>query len=601
MANILVIDDEAIVREPIAASLRAHGHIVNCASNAKSALELAQSHHPDLILLDIHMPQRDGLAFLQDLRAIPATASIPVLLLSGSSDKAIIVQAAKLGVQGYILKAAFSLPQLLTRIQTLTAPKNAAPAEPAKKLSVAPATPSTSPALPSNPGGSRHSPVPGEARVPTTPPVPGNSEDIPQLLTRDECIRRVKDAIGTKTLGGVAANVIAMAASPATDLSELGSVISRDPVLSARVLQVANSAAFATRGKAILTIQDAVRQVGISAIRDIAAAMGVFDAIPRPGPGGFNPLRCWQHSLAVAQLSQHLAGVADPTKVGLAYLVGLCHDLGEILLHTCFETEFNQVLQIHARTQKPLPELEKKMLGAKRSELADLLLIHLGLPPVIRQPIESFHRQSPTSSTESPDILCQILRLSDLYANGLLLASDGSSLLTLVTVADARRTLGTDHPRLPDPQVLCSNVTILTGMLARLVPDELGRLLQPLHPKTAAKVFIARHPALSAWDPLTAALQIMSQEVTLLDRLPTPAESSDHTHLAIFAPSPTAKGFDASAVDVASAPFTPATTLWAVCSTDTREKPNTPSRLSPVLLPMTLDRLGEFLAPVTLS
>jgi hypothetical protein len=281
--------------------------------------------------------------------------------------------------------------------------------------------------------------------------------------------------------------------------------------------------------------------------------------------------------------------------------VGLCHDLGEILLHTCFEAEFNQVLQIHARTQKPLPELEEKMLGAQRAELADLLLVHLGLPSIIRQPIESFHRQSPASRTEKPDILCQILRLADLYANGLLLASDGSSQLTLITTIEARRTLGTDHPPLPDQQVLRSNVTVLTGLLARLAPDELGRLLQPLHPKTAAKVFIARHPSISAWDPLTAALQIMSQDVTLHDRLPTPAECSEHTHLAIFAPSVTAKSFDVSAVDVASAPFTPATTLWAVCSKDTQEKTKSPSKRSPVLLPMILDRMPVFLAPSTLS
>jgi CheY-like chemotaxis protein/HD-like signal output (HDOD) protein len=582
MADILVIDDEAIVREPIAGSLRAHGHRVHSAGSGAEALEHVRQHTPDLILLDINMPQRDGISLLKAFREDRATAAVPVVLLSSSTDKTVILKAAKLGIQGYILKSAFSLRELLARIDTLV-PRQAAPSPPPPPPLPAPSSrsPSNSPlptAVP--PSSARPSLATASASTPSA-----------QALTRDDCIRRVKEAIGTKTLGGVAPQVIAMATSPTTDLSELGGLISRDPVLSARVLQVANSPAFATSGRMILTIQDAVRQIGVSAIRDVAAAMGVFDAIPRSDGAGFNPLRCWRHSLAVAQLAQYLAAAVDPSKAGLAYLIGLCHDLGEILLHTCFEAEFAQIHQSHALTHEPLPEMERKMFGARPSELADILLIHLGLPPVIRSPIEVFHRHGASSRWENCDSLGKILQLADHYANGLLLASNGSSPVTLLTNTDMRDLFKEEPPPVPDRQVLRSNVTVLTGMLARLAPDALERLLQPLHPKAAGvSVYVARHPAISPWDAVAAALDGMAERVQLADHLPDAQEAAGFSHLVVLAPAVTAQGFSAGAVEAAATHF--AGIFWLVNAHDA--KATAGGALTPAQAPVTLDQLHAF-------
>ena len=122
MATILVIDDEAVVREPISASLRAHGHQVTCAGDGPTAMKSLQANVPDLILLDLRMPTMDGLAVLRELRAAPATAAVPVLLLSAVTDKALVLQVAKLNIQGYILKSAFSLDELLERVRRITSP-----------------------------------------------------------------------------------------------------------------------------------------------------------------------------------------------------------------------------------------------------------------------------------------------------------------------------------------------------------------------------------------------------------------------------------------------------------------------------------------------
>jgi HD-like signal output (HDOD) protein/DNA-binding response OmpR family regulator len=562
MANILLIDDEAVIREPIAAVLHANGHKVSCASDPATAIKAVEQLTPELVLLDIQLGNADGLSLLSDFRARPALVSTPVLLLTGVADKSVILRAAKLGVQGYILKSTFSTKELLTRVDgVLNGIK-----------------------------GNGH--LAATSQPPGTPPAhdPPEENAAAPLLTRDESIQRVKETLGAKTLSGVVMQVIKMAASPTTDLSELGAVIARDSFLSARVLQVANSAAFTTSSKTIFDIHDALRQIGCATVRDIAAAMGVFDAVP-PRPGAaFDPVRSWQHSLTVAHLCQHLASASQPDQAGIAYLVGLCHDLGEVLLHTYFEKEFAIIRTRHIQSGTPLPELERKMLGVRRSELADLLLTHLGLPPAIRTPIEQFHQYTPASRAELPDGFSAILQMADLYANGLQLAASGSSPISLVTTAESKRAVGQEHPPRPDSQLLRSNMAMLAGTLARLGPTELRRLLEPLQERTKAKIFISRHPAISAWDPITTLLESLSEAVTVSDHLPSRVEFGDHTHLAILSPSPTAKAFNLASIDAALTDLPSPKALWIFPPKDTIEvEPSKP--IVSLKLPLSIDSL----------
>ena len=69
MSNVLVVDDMAIFREPIAASLRLAGFETVCAANGQEALSAMDMRRPDVILLDLAMPVMDGISFLQSLRA----------------------------------------------------------------------------------------------------------------------------------------------------------------------------------------------------------------------------------------------------------------------------------------------------------------------------------------------------------------------------------------------------------------------------------------------------------------------------------------------------------------------------------------------------
>jgi HD-like signal output (HDOD) protein len=88
--------------------------------------------------------------------------------------------------------------------------------------------------------------------VTVTPPPTSDAADLPRRLTREQCAQWARQAMHAKTLSGAIMQVMSTASSPHGDAAQLRSLISRDPVLSARVLQAANSAAYAT-GRGLIT------------------------------------------------------------------------------------------------------------------------------------------------------------------------------------------------------------------------------------------------------------------------------------------------------------------------------------------------------------
>ncbi len=128
MSKLLVVDDMALCREPIAEALRRRGHQVICATCGTEALDKVRDERPDLILLDLNMSEMDGLTTLKILRRNPSYREIPVLLLTDRSDRQSILDARDFGIQGYILKSAFSLDELFVRVENCLPPEEEAPA-----------------------------------------------------------------------------------------------------------------------------------------------------------------------------------------------------------------------------------------------------------------------------------------------------------------------------------------------------------------------------------------------------------------------------------------------------------------------------------------
>ncbi len=104
MARILVIEDNATNMKLATLLLEHVGHSVLCAVDAETGLALARAEHPDLILMDIQLPDMDGLAATALLKQDPATAGIPVIALTAMAMKEDQEKTRAAGCDAYIAK-----------------------------------------------------------------------------------------------------------------------------------------------------------------------------------------------------------------------------------------------------------------------------------------------------------------------------------------------------------------------------------------------------------------------------------------------------------------------------------------------------------------
>lgn len=112
--NILVVDDEPPIRKLLRVGLTAQGYDVDEASNGRTAIDAVQAKKPDLIILDLGLPDISGFDLLQSWRG--EGLNVPVVILSSRTDEAGIVRALENGADDYIVKP-FGINELAARIR----------------------------------------------------------------------------------------------------------------------------------------------------------------------------------------------------------------------------------------------------------------------------------------------------------------------------------------------------------------------------------------------------------------------------------------------------------------------------------------------------
>lgn len=118
---ILAVDDAAFILSRITDALGEYYNVVTVNSGAR-ALKYLDKNKPDLILLDIRMPLRDGFEILREIHTMEDWADIPVVMLTGMEDKRSVMEGIKLGIRDYILKP-FDPDDLLERVRRILEPE----------------------------------------------------------------------------------------------------------------------------------------------------------------------------------------------------------------------------------------------------------------------------------------------------------------------------------------------------------------------------------------------------------------------------------------------------------------------------------------------
>lgn len=128
MPRILVIEDEPDIQQVLDFNLREAGHEVLLATHGKEGLRLAREHHPDLVLLDLMLPDISGTEVCRSLKGDQGSRGIPVVILTAKGEEIDRVIGFELGADDYVVKP-FSVRELILRVRAVLRRDEAAPAK----------------------------------------------------------------------------------------------------------------------------------------------------------------------------------------------------------------------------------------------------------------------------------------------------------------------------------------------------------------------------------------------------------------------------------------------------------------------------------------
>jgi two-component system chemotaxis response regulator CheY len=118
VAKVLVVDDAAFMRLRASKVLEANGHEVVQAENGVEAVKQYAEHHPDAVLMDITMPEMDGLAALKEIKRLDPAARVAMVTAMG--QQAVVMEALKAGAKDFVLKP-FQPDRVLNALNKLLA------------------------------------------------------------------------------------------------------------------------------------------------------------------------------------------------------------------------------------------------------------------------------------------------------------------------------------------------------------------------------------------------------------------------------------------------------------------------------------------------
>ncbi|MFF5291811.1 response regulator transcription factor [Paractinoplanes globisporus] len=124
MARLLLIEDDPAIRQPLLRALRERGHAVAAAPAAMDGLQTALASRPDLIVLDLGLPDLDGRELLRMLRAV---STIPVIVATARDEESSMVQLLDAGADDYVVKP-YTAAQLDARIRAVLRRSSSSPA-----------------------------------------------------------------------------------------------------------------------------------------------------------------------------------------------------------------------------------------------------------------------------------------------------------------------------------------------------------------------------------------------------------------------------------------------------------------------------------------
>lgn len=144
--KVLLVEDEEFIRDLFKRQLDLSGFTTDAFGTGQDGLSAIAKNAYDLVLLDIMLPDINGLQILQNIRQNPSTKNIVVVLLTNLGQDAVIKQGFELGADGYLVKAAYTPDQIVQEVKNIVAKKQTQHTQPNPAALNQPIPPNSSPA-----------------------------------------------------------------------------------------------------------------------------------------------------------------------------------------------------------------------------------------------------------------------------------------------------------------------------------------------------------------------------------------------------------------------------------------------------------------------
>lgn len=218
--------------------------------------------------------------------------------------------------------------------------------------------------------------------------------------------RKVEDLSSLPTLPSFISVVTSMVEDNAVSAQEIGDIIQRDQVLSARLLKLVNSPVYGFP-KRISSVTHALVLLGFNVVKGLVLTTAVFNDLAKETSG------LWKHSLGTALLSRHIGRelrVLDPEECMIA---GLLHDLGKVILaHLALEEYVGAMAEAHRRGCH-ISVVEQEIFGVDHSRIALWLALRWHLPDRLTDALTYHHNPSRAKSSVQ---MAAIVHLADILA-----------------------------------------------------------------------------------------------------------------------------------------------------------------------------------------
>ena len=203
---------------------------------------------------------------------------------------------------------------------------------------------------------------------------------------------RLGDVGDLPTIPVLATRALAISGDFEAPIDALLELLRLDPPTAAKVLRVANSVWF-HRGHSVTDLRAAVVRLGFAHVRNILVGVSVLKTFDRFFSGApYSREDFWKHSIGVGIVAARLGREASNLSASSAFLAGLLHDVGKLVLDRQAREPWDAALRMSRQYRLPLHEAESRIIGCDHATLGGGLLDQWGIPAEVADPVRAHHQ-----------------------------------------------------------------------------------------------------------------------------------------------------------------------------------------------------------------